>query len=437
MADDRERYVFRIYNIIDNDKLKRDIAETARHIDNPAVSDEQKQWLKVKKQRLEDELAEYAGEYFWGSPYKYGQGGETYAREHPGEWKNMGEVQHAPDDYTLDEDYLMRSNDDKMSSEEYAEKHGGDFKLDSWGGTEREKCYHGHMWLPHKGLSVIGLSDPMYSIYPLHDIDDRKMFSHTDNGMKLDREYLRALHPAVQDMYNFAFTKYMGKSPDELFDDEGYFKGNAEDAEKFAANKDTIAEYPKLVPSVNAFPSMKAYRLYSQTGYPIADDKYKWMKLLNSIANTAAWSSGNSLVLAGVPEKAIYTPRELDRQGIAAAMDFPEEMLVKYLRPVKKWSLKDRLPVDKGGGLTEWSKLLDRIKELLNAPKGWDMENRPEYWENEARKFIRDNFDIDPVDIVSDELKKEIFMDLSSCYNGTKPSEHILEGLTQGGRRWQ
>ena len=142
-------------------------------------------------------------------------------------------------------------------------------------------------------------------------------------------------------------------------------------------------------------------------------------------------------MLAGVPEKAIYTPRELDRQGIAAAMDFPEEMLVKYLRPVKKWSLKDRLPVDKGGGLTEWSKLLDRIKELLNAPKGWDMENRPEYWENEARKFIRDNFDIDPVDIVSDELKKEIFMDLSSCYNGTKPSEHILEGLTQGGRRWQ
>ena len=436
MADDRERYVFRVYNVIDNDKLKQDIAEKQYYIDSPAITDEQRQRLKVEKKQLEDKLAKYAGDYFWGSPYNYGKSGETYAREHPEEWKNMGEVHHAPDDYTLDEDYLMRSNDDNLSSDEYAEKHGGEFKLDSWGGTERAKRYHGHMWLPHKGLSVIGLSDPIYSIYSVYDINGNQMFKHTDNGWQLDRNYLKALHPAVQDIYNFAFTKYMDKSPDELFDDEGYFKGNAEDAEKFVANKDNISAYPKLVPSVNAFPSMEAHRLYSQTGYPIADNKYKWMKLLNSIAKTATWSNGNSLVLAGVPEKAVYMPRELDKQGIAATMDFPEELLVKYLRPVKKWSLNDKSPVDRGT-YTEWSKLSDRINRLLNAPKGWDLENHPDYWEDEARKFIRDNFDIDPDDIVSDEIKKEIFMDLSSCYNGTKPSEHILEGLTQGGRRWQ
>ena len=159
------------------------------------------------------------------------------------------------------------------------------------------------------------------------------------------------------------------------------------------------------------------------------------MRLLDALNNTQDWSNANALVLAQLPESALYNVHDYNNGVTAAHTDFPEELLARYVTPISIKGTGNNADEDSLEDSGIMRGIRGYFNERNNDPKRNDINRQ--YWEDRARTFIENNFNIDSNKIVSDEIKKYIYKDLSSWYNKHNTAKNVLNGLTQGGRRWQ
>jgi len=331
------------------------------------------------------------------------------------------------------------------------------------------KVFNNTVVLPHKGLSVIGLADPQYSIYDPFNIID-KPFKRTPEGVLYNTALEKALDYKQNAFLNWYFNlkKEMPDFQDKLnkaMADTGYTPDSGEDV--LFSNKDfTNDQLDELYSKGNiAFANWKNsynHGLVSPKGYSYGY-KPSYYKMLRAIANTISNTNANGLALAVIPEKVLYGTEDLlnENNAIRAMRDFPEELVVKRLKPIRLYS-GTQLTKPNYDYYDEDDKKLyeedmsdyynsrrfneddiiedlpsDGTYQIIESYTGYTKDLPFEEREKRAKDFIYRHFDIDPDNIVSDETKKDIYADLSSWYNKQICQDNICDALTQGGRRWQ
>lgn len=416
MSNKYDKYIFRVYNI------GAPTAKTEKFFQDKYKGDDA---------------------YFMTGPYM----GNTVAQYDINKYKKLGTVQKEPSRTSLRKDWLHRT------------------RL-----PDNAKVLDNIVVLPHKGLSAIGLADPQYSVYDPFNIID-KPFKRTPEGVLYNTALEEALdykQNAFLDWYH-KLTKVMPDFQDKInkaITSTGYTSDSGKDI--LFSNKDfTNEQLDELYNKGNTlFANWKdtySYGLVSPKGYSYGY-KPSYYNMLRAISDTIDNTQANGLALAAIPEKALYTTEDLlnKNNAIRAMRDFPEELVVKRLKPVRLYSgvqidrpnydyyyddeagyeedmaayynsrrfnsedtdIVDDLPSDE---------TFQSIQSFFNWTKELPFEER----EKRAKDFVYRHFDIDPDNIVSDETKKDIYADLSSWYNKQTSQDNICDALTQGGRRWQ
>lgn len=329
-------------------------------------------------------------------------------------YTKLGETQYDTNNPRTDSDYLIR--DDNFTD---------------------------NMELPHRGLSVIGLHDPRYSLYPFDQIEYDFMSDDGEKGLYFNKHRFNNFSKQVQDEYRRTFNSFLNDKYKykydlfDLFDDNNKFvnPGESTDLRQYInlAARDTV----RALHNADRIPGTNNYLTYSKNGLSVIPKGFEWSQLINALGNTYNWSDANALVLAQLPESALYTINDYAKGKLAANVDFPEELLAKYVTPVqvkgtaiakgKEYNQPESSNITRGINNYIVERVLDEKRNKSNR----------QYWEDRARSFIEDNFNIDSNKIVSDEIKKYIYKDLSSWYNKHNTAKNVFNGLTQGGRRWQ
>lgn len=338
------------------------------------------------------------------------------------------------------------------------------------------------IYLPHKGISVIGLADPKYSLYNFNDIGSfyrlyRNNKEATDYGRfmgfndiskveydtaledYLDKQNLwrdihaRALDSGFQDVINEGI-KRTGWKPGSnryiTFDDKHFSKDELKKVlDTFRGLSNTKDNYLKNMPV--QYPEVLEYT------------KTPYTNMLRALLKTLEYTSANGFVLATVPEDALYTVDDIRKGNLRGQRDFPEELVVRRFKPIKAFSaLKHTEPdmsdyFDSDGEFDEDSYDEDKsnwLNNLIFNPSNssdivqdYDKDNKlgalishvgranfelsPDRWsptspeeiEKRSKNFISDSFEVDPDDFISDETKKYIYKDLSDWYNKSKEAQ--------------
>ena len=347
-------------------------------------------------------------------------------------YTKLGETQYDTHKPRPDADYLIR---DKELDADEVKALGGEIDEE----TDVPS-------LPHRGLSVIGLNDPRYSLYPFNILDYN--FITDDNGekgLRFNRSRFNNLPKLVQDEYQRTFNSFLNDKYRfkydlfDLFDDNNKFVNPANNTNGELRQYISLAARDAICALRNAegLPGRKGSLTYSKNGLSVIPKGFEWSQLIGALGNTYNWSDANALVLAQLPESALYTVDDYAKGKLAAHPDFPEEFLAKYVTPVKVKGTS--VAKGKEYNQPENSNITRDINNYI-AERRFDEKRNDvnrQYWEDRARTFIENNFNIDSNKIVSDEIKKYIYKDLSSWYNKHNTAKNVLNGLTQGGNRWQ
>lgn len=134
----------------------------------------------------------------------------------------------------------------------------------------------------------------------------------------------------------------------------------------------------------------------------VADDYNK--HLLNEDG-----TNGGSVFLVGAPEDKILDVGTAVEKGYDLQRDNPNEIVSAEIIPVKE--------------LPDYAKAAERYRGIRD--KGAS-----------GKDAFYDTFQLEPGEIGSDENIKYIYKDMSNAYNAICDRNSILDGLTQGGRRW-
>lgn len=366
--------------------------------------------------------------YFLDSPYVYSG---DISQDNPSSWHNIGDTIHESDvgsrprDTNMSRDFTVRPK----------EQIGHNTKQDEDGETYIE--------LPHRGLSVIGLSDPKYSLYRPNDILDT-MLHNKDNNITINEQLLAALpesweHELYEHLYNNDFD--INKAPGGT--EDMFHRGN-----RLFNNWKRTKGFAMLTPRDNFYGGSSDYDF----GY-----KPSYYNLLKAISDTyvGTGTEGNGLILASIPESALYNVGNVASGKMRGQRDFPEELSVNMLKlndvvgmgdpePNRKDYSNDR---DYNAAIKEYNRLKlfeeqDIAKDLPGDAFGsmlsrWleRVENKPhDVRENLAKDLIFTYFGIDPDKIISDETKKIIYNDLSSWHKNNVAHSNIINGIKELGQ---
>lgn len=365
--------------------------------------------------------------FFLDSPYVDTQGID---KSNPDSWHNIGDTLHSNDLGTLSRDFTARPSvyGHKLKQDENSEE---------------------YIELPHRGISVIGLSDPRYSMYRPNDILDTML--HNKNGViTINERLLSALPEAWEyDLYNYLDSNEYDINKAPSGSEENYNRGN-----RLFNNWKRTKGYAMLTPRENFYGGSSDYDF----GY-----KPSYYKLLQAIADThlGSGTEGNGLVLASIPESALYNVSNVASGKMRGQRDFPEELIVNQLKLNNLIGINDAPPnredyaseaeykeaVKNHEALKIFDDDYDNVADMQGTSFGSKLndwlettKNKPHNMrENLARDLIFSYFDIDPDKIISDETKKIIFDDLSNWYKGyydKKKTEYnnIISGIKELGQ---
>lgn len=361
-----------------------------------------------------------SGKLYLGSPYMGGYNGVDDIEN----YKELGEE-------IVADDKNARENSDYLSRRSKL--------IDGYDG------HNGRLYLPHRGISVIGLHDPRFSFYEDHHMYDKLM------------EYDNNLNPVFNKRFISAFDK---KTQEELLDRLNEYTGT-----KLSSFDDDLSNIDPIVlrelmhnSNRTAFDILGSHLYTDDKNFSAKDFNalsnydfgYKdrigsgYEQLLRRIAGTQKDTKSTGLALATVPESALYSVKDVIDGKLRAQRDYPEELVVRSLVPQRMFDteysdsdLNDKTSLVRKAGLTgDYASLLsavDELDKLRMAGKSVD------YTENWAKDYINRTFEIDPDQIHSDETKKIIFDDLSNWYKGycdKKKTEHsnILSGIKELGQ---
>lgn len=272
---------------------------------------------------------------------------------------------------------------------------------------------------PHRGLSVIGLADPMYSLYRCRDIKDKDMTSdQLKNALQFNDVYVDDNMGNLKDAHNELHEGKLYMSPDMTYN--------------FGYNP----SYVNLL--------RRIYETYDKTQH-----------------------QGSGLVIASIPETALYNNKDILNGVLRGQRDFPEELVVKYLKLNDVKGMNPSAPnqedyddeddywydyhtykakqVFDPDNEDDWDiveglqgdNLYNEMRSIVEND-GYIRQGNKEH-EKRAREFIFKHFGIDPDKIVSDETKKHIYNDLSSWYNkqcnsNMQRNHNIISGIKELGQ---
>lgn len=354
---------------------------------------------------------------------------------------------------------------------------------------------HGNLILPHKGISVISLADPQFSLYDPFDFGDSFVQYNDDGKPYINKKFIESvgedyeypIDKRIKEFLgpNYSLKKIINSDDNIIIDDKDLddaLKRTPKHFPRFEDKKALIGTLNKYIMDLLAqdffdpiFTASENFHIknakdlstydfgYSKPHMDIVShvdadgNTYKntsryhrglpYEQLLRRIWETWLITNANGLVLATVPESAFYNVKDVIDGKLRAQRDYPEELVVRQLTPRKIFSVQDKtwarpehmsniLGVGKYKQGSKNHIDLNHIFRLLE--KGYADGGTPEEVNALAKKIIHYTFDIDPINI-SDENKKFIFDDLSNWYKGysaKKESKHksIINGIKELGQ---
>ena len=427
--DDKERYVFRLYNMY--------IPRVDRQLDYYKLIPDNRFSEPLEHANYLDRYKGLAskGKVNYTSPYMEGIYTSTFASP---------DAPDAPAKYT---DVYAEQK------EHSTHKKRPDYLLTRQNNTKEV--------LPHKGISVIGLADPKYSLYSMDNILDTpaKWAVNKDGtydliinnniydalkGRPKTGEESQSTDAVEEYMYGTGLegapffdimnkARQLGYEPNDddkiILSHNNFSKDELQKAYKAIKNMHKVfLNNPKYINYL--FGGVRGDGSYYDYGY-----KPSYYNLLKRILETTRGSGANTLALVSAPESAFYTVDDIIDKDIRGQRDYPEELIVKRLTPIRLYStthkntlpdpkdytydngeinldaylkaLNDRQPTyDDVHQAQKPSYIIKDISDFVKSTKS-DMFNFDER-EKYAKDFITRNFEIDPDDIISDEEYKKI-----------------------------
>lgn len=290
----------------------------------------------------------------------------------------------------------------------------------------------------HRGLSTIGLSDPKYSLYSIADIHERfPLFSIKKDGtVWYDSDTAQQL-PKDADWFDnsAAYPNSITQLLKEAFNNEKNEvdeKGRLNLGKLSEAQKDDINEgYANIDNMLYNYAhgvSVNNWRRYYEKRYklkqtPKTFDKWSLDNIDNlmqaiyeTFDNVQSDDSNNAkshIYLVQAPLDKIYTTNDVEKGKTIGYRDFPEEMLVKELRPTR--DITDRFNYEKfNNTIDKWNDKSDKRKA--------------------AADYLSDMIKDDPNSIVSDEDKKYIWNDILDSYTPLLKQRNIVNGIMEMGQ---
>ena len=188
-------------------------------------------------------------------------------------------------------------------------------------------------------------------------------------------------------------------------------------------------------------------------------DRYD--KLLDAIAHFYKLGMWGDIYLASTPKSAIYNIDDYKAGNTRGQSDFPEELKVHKLRLLRnleddgadvfrssindfmdtydKWNIPRRMRRQKLGRDRLLNELtISPLNNLYETPvagtKDYDVLLKDI---DDAKNILSETIGIDPNEVVSDELCKDIWYDLSSYFKKKDRQHNIVNGLSGGDNKWR
>ena len=258
------------------------------------------------------------------------------------------------------------------------------------------KVSNGPLDSRHYGFSAIGRIKPGYSIYG-------NPYTRADEVLSDDelQKYRQSINKLVPEYFKNT-TEFSRNYADGETNDYEYLTNPLYDTREVfdrLHRGNVITKAPTL-----ASPGRDVVDFDSDTA---------WDDMIYTVRDTHnAFEDGRPLkstaVLAATPEDKLVSVDDAINNQYDVQRDYPEELVTSEIIPVKQ--------IDINKSSEDYANLRKKGASGKDA--------------------FFDTFRLDPTDVLSDEDKKYIYKDMSNAYNAICDRKSILDGLTQGGRRW-